>query len=99
MAITLQQFVSDFAAAMCNVDSRMPVALNARSGSPYQPGIGPHTESATLCLVLAELKALWPERYTSVAREVRYPNDPRKKCDLCIGSPPEWDWCIEIKML
>jgi hypothetical protein len=99
MTIALEHFVTEFAFALQTVDGRMPIARNVRSGSEYQPGIGPHTESATLALVMAEMRTLWPERYISVSKEVRYPNEPRRKCDLCIGSLPVWDWCIEVKML
>ena len=60
---------------------------------------GPHTESATVDLVLAEMKESWPAPYSQVVREVSYPGVARQKCDLCIGAEPAWDWCIEVKML
>lgn len=99
MAITLNEFVSDFAVGLGNVDARLPVAFSSRSTLAYQPGIGPHTEAATVALVMNEVQQIWPERYVLVSREVRYPDDPRKKCDICLGAAPEWDWCIEVKML
>jgi hypothetical protein len=69
MPLTLDRFVSDLAGAIGRTDARKPVACNARSGLPYQCGIGPHTESATVDLVLAEMKADWPEQYSQVVRE------------------------------
>jgi hypothetical protein len=99
MPLTLNRFISDFAAAIGRTDAKRPVACNARSGVPYQCGIGPHTESATIDLVLAEMKEDWPERYSPVEREVCYPGNTRQKCDLCIGEDPTWHWCIEVKML
>jgi hypothetical protein len=97
--ITLDLFVEDFAYALNAVDRLKPIACNARTGAPYQPGIGPHTESATIGLVLDELRTRWPEKYDATSREVSYPESSRQKCDLCIGSVPKWSWCIEIKML
>ena len=38
-------------------DKRHPQALNARTMEPCQPGIGPHSESATVDLVAAELQS------------------------------------------
>jgi hypothetical protein len=23
----------------------------------------------------------------------------RQKCDLCLGTEPKWDWCVEVKMV
>jgi hypothetical protein len=28
-----------------------------------------------------------------------YPKIPKQKCDLCIGTPEDWEWAVEIKML
>src|SRR5262245_27739261 len=99
MSITLKDFVSDFAAGLTSVDGTRPVACNARTGAPFQAGIGPHTEAATTQLVMTELQQRFPSRYPLVSREICYPGNSRRKCDLCLGSPNEWDWCIEIKML
>ena len=99
MDITLDSFVEDFAFGLTAVDRLKPVACNARSGAPYQPGIGPHTESAAIGLVLEELRKRWPQKYHAMSREVSYPVSNRQKCDLCIGAAPRWAWCIEIKML
>ena len=43
MPIELQQLVTDVAASIKRVDAQ---AANARTGTLYQPGIGPHTETA-----------------------------------------------------
>ena len=47
----LQELVTDFAAGIAQADAGLPQAASARSGSFYQPGIGPHTEDATIRLV------------------------------------------------
>ena len=82
------------------VDARMPTAVSSRGGGSYQPGIGPHSEARTVELVLAEMEG-WPASpyVGKVAAEIRYPRTLRSRCDLCLGTPPEWDWAIEIKML
>lgn len=98
--LPLSALVEDFAACMKRIDSRRPVALNARTKKPFQPGIGPHSETATTKLVANELQDLKPEDYAGrVFVDVPYPGLSRQKCDLCIGEPEAWDWCIEIKML
>lgn len=95
----LNVFVSDFAQAMKAVDARYPQAVNARSKEPYTPGIGPHTESQTVALVLKELASGRPSSYAEFRCEVPYISAPRSRCDVCFGSPPEWSWSIEVKML
>lgn len=83
---------------MSAVDAKRPQAANARTGVPYQPGIGPHTESQTVSLVIAHMADISPVLYSSVEREVSYPTAPRSKCDLRItveGQP----WVVEAKML
>jgi hypothetical protein len=78
-------------------DPRLP---NARTGIPYQPGIGPHPETAVVLLVTKELVELSPERYGDrIALGVSYVSSSREKCDLCIGAAPSWEWAAEIKML
>lgn len=93
-----EQFVGDFASALMRVDQRSPMACSARTREPYQPGIGPHSETATIDLVIADLR-LVQSAYPVLSREAPYPESTRQKCDLCIGRGPNWDWCIEIKML
>ena len=96
----LESIVADFAAGLKAADSRRPHAVNARSGQPYSPGIGPHTEVQTIRLVVDELLVAYGPRYTGqISLEVPYPAAPRSKCDLCLGQPPDWDWAIEVKML
>jgi hypothetical protein len=46
--IALEDFVRDFAEAVRAVDAPSPVAVNVRSKSAYQPGLGPHTEAYAL---------------------------------------------------
>ena len=77
----LQKFASDFARAIVAADARHPTALSHRSGVPYQSGIGPHTEAATLGLVAKELRMLDPNCYGQITENVPYPNLPRQKCD------------------
>lgn len=40
------------------------MAVNQRSKQPYQLGLRPHTEAATVKVVIDELVANWPERET-----------------------------------
>lgn len=95
----LLDLVQDFAAAIERVDSRRPIALNARSKKPYQPGIGPHPEAQTVALVMADLAGHDPPQYSSHEQAVPYPGESRQKCDLCLGSSPDWAWAVEIKMI
>src|SRR4030095_9209491 len=88
MSLTLEKFVSDFAEAIGRTDVKRPSACNARSGVPYQCGIGPDTESATVDLVLAEMKENWPDHYFQVVRAACYPGFTRQKCGVCIGVDP-----------
>lgn len=99
MPVNLSTIVGDFALGLREVDARRPTAINLRSKVPFRPGIGPHTEAATVALVMAELAAASPEKYREHRLGVPYPNAPRQKVDLCIGMPPEWDWAIEVKLL
>ena len=97
--IELADIVGDFAASMERVDARRPIAVNVRTKQPYQPGVGPHTEAQTVRLVATDMLATSPERYAQgIALEVSYPAYRRKKCDLCIGEEPIWQWAIEVKM-
>ena len=90
----------DFAAGIRQANARRPVAVNARSKEPFQPGIGPHSEAQTIELIMSELAALKPSTYANqVDLAVPYPEASRQKCDLCLGQAPSWDWGIEVKML
>lgn len=96
----LESIVAEFAAGLKLADSRRPQAVNAGSGLPYSPGIGPHTEAQTIRLVVDELRNADATRYAGqFSLEVPYPAAPGSKCDLCLGTPPEWQWAVEIKML
>jgi hypothetical protein len=47
-----------------------------------------------------ELARKFPEKYANrFATSVAYPESPRRKCDLCLGVAPNWDWAIEVKMI
>ena len=95
----LADFARDFADGIKAVDARAPVAINQRSKAAFAAGIGPHSESATVDLVMAHLAAIRPDRYSAFVCSVRCPNAPRQKCDLCLGVDPDWQWAIEIKLL
>jgi hypothetical protein len=100
MKIELDRFVDDFARALARADARRPCATNVRSKVHFQHGIGPHSEAQTVRLVGAELEDLEPLIYGKrLAYGVSYPEASRQKCDLCVGSAPDWEWAIEIKML
>jgi hypothetical protein len=96
--IELERMVIDVAKAVENADARGPQAMASRTERTYQPGIGPHSESATLGLVVQELVRL-DSSYAAHAFGVPYPDSPRQRCDWCLGSPPVWDWAIEAKLL
>lgn len=99
MNIELPVLVRDFAEAIEVVDRRSPVAINQRSKEPFQPGLGPHTEAATISLLMKELAGRYPDRYAAFALGVPYPKIKRQKCDLCIGTTPLWTWAIEVKLV
>jgi len=100
MATQLSTIVADFADCIKQADARHPQAISVRSKEPYTPGIGPHSEAATVQLVCNEMQLAHPEHYAGrIATNVPYPRAPRQKCDLCIGTPNGWEWAIEIKML
>ena len=75
-----KKIISDFALSMKKIDSTKPVYVSQRKNkNVYKPGIGPHTETATINLVVNELKQ--DKFYTKIEREIKYPNS-RKSCDL-----------------
>lgn len=96
--MSLSTFIEAFAAGMGAADARYPQAANARTGVKFKPGIGPHTESRTVDLALAEMVESAPAAYLNLEREVPYPTSPRSKCDVRVrlGDDP---WAIEVKML
>ena len=95
----LGELTKGFAEALKSVDARRPVASNARTGKPFLPGIGPNTERTTVKLVAEEMKERRVHLRDEIRLEIPYPNSPRSKYDFCIGSTPDWEWAIEIKML
>lgn len=95
----LATFVSHFATGLQAADARRPTAVNQRSKEAFKPGIGPHTESRTVELVMEELRLLHQDRYVEFKVGVPYPAMSRQKCDLCLGKAPHWDWAVEVKML
>jgi hypothetical protein len=94
----LAEVVQQFARSLKRVDQRGPVAKNARSGERFQPGIGPHTESQTVAMVIADAGAT-QTGFGAHTFDEPYPAIARARCDLCVGTGPTWDWCIEVKML
>lgn len=94
----LRDLVGHFAEGISAADSKRPIALNARSKEPFLPGLGPHSEAATVQLVMSEI-AVANAAYADFVTGVRYPEFPRQRCDLCIGSPQRWTWAIEVKLL
>jgi hypothetical protein len=97
--VTLPEFVADFARGIELADMRGPVAINARTKIAFRAGIGPHSENETVRLVLNELSPIKSEIYEGHQLGVPYPQNPGRKCDLCLGRPPDWAWVIEAKML
>ena len=83
--IDFQTFVDDFATSIIAVDKIRPVAVNQRTGQPFQAGIGPHSEAQTLRLTLTEMQKIHPAKYNCIEFDVPYPNGSRQKCDLFIA--------------
>lgn len=93
--LDLQTIVIDFANALMAVYPRRPQAINVRSKVPFLPGIGPHTEADTVRLITSKLTSPHSSRYVSkIGLSIPYPDAPRRKCDLCLGSVEAWDWAI-----
>jgi hypothetical protein len=98
MTFSLSELITEFAAAVEAADARVPVAQNMRSKEYFKPGIGPHSESAALTLILKELASQYPLKYGSHVTSVSYPGT-KQKCDVCFGESPNWDWAIEVKLI
>jgi hypothetical protein len=99
VSLLLADLVTDFAQGIQAVDSLAPVASSSRTGASYRPGIGPHTETQTIKLVMAHLASAAPSRYASYRLGVPYADGTRQACDVCLGGPAPWEWAIEVKML
>ncbi len=98
VSLTLSELVKDFAAGLEAADHLAPVAENVKTKVAFKPGIGPHSESHTIKLVMDQMVALHASRYTESALGVSYGDGSRRVCDICIGSPSSWEWAIEVKM-
>ena len=72
----LDELTRYFATAMESVDARRPIASNARTGAPYSPGIGPHTERAPVQLVSEEMERQGSIQVQGFQLEVPYPDTP-----------------------
>ena len=78
----IAELVTLLAAGIRKADARRPVAVNSRSGVPYQPGIGPHTQSQTTRLAVQEVVGALP----ALTLEVPYPNAPRRSATSVSGA-------------
>jgi hypothetical protein len=88
----------DFASGLRAADARQPVAISQRrKGVSYKAGIGPHSESRTIELVLDELRKWKSSVYGSAKTNIPYPNLSLQKCDLVLDTPEAW--FIEAKMM
>jgi hypothetical protein len=96
--VFLEQLASDFADGVRRADARLPVATSHRSGKSYQSGIGPHSETQTVALVLKELREMGGHRYAKVETDVPYPRLARQRCDL-VFHLEEVSWHVEVKMM
>lgn len=96
----LGPFVHAFARALESADHKCPVAVNARSGAPFSAGIGPHSESETIRLVISEPEIAGTDAYPGWRLNVPYPDRARQRCDLClVGASGQIEWAIEAKLL
>jgi hypothetical protein len=89
--------VAAFAEGVERADARRPQAVSTRSERVYQPGIGPHSEPATVRLVVQELANSEATKRWHITQSVPYPRSPRQKCDLVIVDGPQ-RWSVEVKM-
>lgn len=94
----LEQFTDDFASGVKAADAKRPQATSQRSKKSYQPGIGPHSETQNVELVVRELCALNPGRYAKILTGVPYPNIARQTCDISVPCGGQL-WFIEAKIV
>jgi len=93
--LELKELVEDFARGMALADAKKPQQVSSRTRKAYQPGLGPHTGSKTVDLVMAELTSLDRSRYGAYVTGVRYPGPGRvRRCDVVVAG-----WAVEVKML
>jgi hypothetical protein len=45
------------------------------------------------------MSAMKPYVYQHHATNVPYVATPRRRCDLCLGDAPNWEWAMEVKLL
>jgi hypothetical protein len=76
----LERLVHDLARAAEAVDAARPIARNKRSGEPFEPGLGPHSESDTFNLLTTATAAAAPEWYLSI--EVGRPLSGRAAAEM-----------------
>lgn len=98
LKLGLEKVVRDFATGIVAADALRPCAKSHDGKKSYRPGLGPHSESTTVTLVLEQMAIADPQTYSALAREIPYPTDPLKKCDLSISVEAS-AWYVELKML
>lgn len=80
---------------MALADAKKPQQVSSRTRKAYQPGLGPHTESKTVDLVMAGADEPDRSRYGAYVTGVRYPGPGRvRRCDVVVAG-----WAVEVKML
>jgi len=100
LVVELADFVRDFASGIKAVDEGGPVAIGARSGKAYQPGMGPFPEAAAVKMVMNHLAGAKPDVYADKYVEgLDYPGASRAKCDLGLFDDAGLQWAIEVKLL
>ena len=95
----LAKLTTDFARAIEAADADCDAATSVRTKRSYHAGIGPHTETSTLALVRAKLKAIDPIAYDKIEAGIPYPTAPRQKCDWCWTHSSGERLFIEAKMM
>lgn len=93
MTLSLQELTTDLARGLKAADTEGH-KYESPTGRVYQPGIGPHGEKATLRLALEQMREASPGRYDEAEREIDYPEDGRKSCDLVVPG----EWAVEAKL-
>lgn len=98
--VRLEEFVQHFTDGLIEADCKRPQANDTASGALSKPGIGPFAEDHAVNLIVKELELAVPSKYAGrIAVGVPYPDAPERKCDLCIGTQPDWEWAVQVKML
>jgi hypothetical protein len=94
----IAMLAEDFSWGLRAADARQPVATSQRRKEvSYKAGIGPHSETRTIELVLDELREWKSSIYGSAKTNVPYPNLSLQKCDLVLDTPDTW--FVEAKMM